>query len=54
MPEQPQPRPRLTRRTILAATASASAALGAAGATLLQTGPAAIAHNDRLGVEPLT
>lgn len=53
MPEEPQPRPRLSRRTVLAATATATAALGAAGATLLHTGPAAIAHGNRLRVEPL-
>jgi sugar phosphate isomerase/epimerase len=53
MPAEPQPRPRLSRRTVLAATATATAALGAAGASFLQTGAPAIAHGDRLRVEPL-
>jgi sugar phosphate isomerase/epimerase len=53
MPEEAQTRPRLSRRTVLAATATATAALGAAGAALLNTGAPAIAHGDRLRVEPL-
>lgn len=53
MPSEPQLSPRVSRRTVLAATATATAALGAAGASLLQTGPPAIAHNNRLRVEPL-
>ncbi|MEV6367146.1 TIM barrel protein [Micromonospora musae] len=52
LPQDPAVRRKLTRRGILAASAGAAAALGAAGMNVLQTNQPAIAHG-QLRAEPL-